>query len=233
MKLYKDNAKTSIMNIKAVIYDFDGTLADSFPAIYQYWQGLCKENNKPFPFRDELHARDVHSKMHNFTDFFKHLGFDWNSDKIIIQECYNKIIGQANIPLFTGIDQVINSVADRKILQGVATDGTYEKTHIWFDRFPEFKSKFDAIITLSEQIPPKPNPTMLKKAAKELKVACKHCIYVGDTARDMITARKAGMFPIGVSYGKFEDADLLKPHTAFIAKTPLELVELIDSLMDD
>jgi len=233
MKVYKDNAEISIMDIKAVIYDVDGTLADSFPAIYQYWKDLCRENNRSFPFKDEFEARDTHSKMHNFTNFFEHIGFNWNLERALIQECYNRTVGHANIPLFAGIDSVINSVADKKILQGIATDGTYEKTHNWLNKFPEFKSKFNSIITLSEQTPAKPDPTMLKNVAKELKVSCKHCIYVGDTKRDMIAARKAGMLPVGVSYGKFENPELLKRHTAFIVQSPAELVDLVKSLLAD
>ena len=54
MKLYKDNVQMKIMDIRAVIYDVDGTLVDSFSTIFEYWQMLCKENNRPFPFKDEI-----------------------------------------------------------------------------------------------------------------------------------------------------------------------------------
>ena len=48
----------------------------------------------------------------------------------------------------------------------------------------------------------KPKPGMLKRAAKEFKFALKDAYFVGDTIRDLVTARNAGCRPILVLSGK-------------------------------
>ncbi len=48
----------------------------------------------------------------------------------------------------------------------------------------------------------KPKPGMLKRAAKEFKFNLKHAYFVGDTIRDIQTAKNAGCKPILVLSGK-------------------------------
>ena len=53
----------------------------------------------------------------------------------------------------------------------------------------------------------KPRPGMLKRAAKEFKFSLKNAYFVGDTFRDLFTAKNAGCKPILVLSGKEKNRD--------------------------
>ncbi|MFE6775088.1 HAD family hydrolase [Streptomyces sp. NPDC057702] len=60
----------------------------------------------------------------------------------------------------------------------------------------------------------KPDPQMGLLAARELGLAAEDCAYVGDTVTDMLMAAAAGMRPVAVTYGVGRAEDLAA-HTAW------------------
>ena len=84
------------------------------------------------------------------------------------------------------------------------------------------KDAFDGIWGLS-QFPPKPNPAIALHAADTLGVAPCDCLFVGDSALDMIIAKKAGMCAVGVSWGYRPVAELSENGADHIIHLPAEL----------
>jgi phosphoglycolate phosphatase len=72
---------------------------------------------------------------------------------------------------------------------------------------------FTAIYGERSGMPRKPDPTAALGVAAELGVAPGDCAFVGDTAVDMNTARNAGMYGVGVTWG-FRSAEELLAHGA-------------------
>lgn len=77
-------------------------------------------------------------------------------------------------------------------------------------------------------VPLKPDPAPLLAIVRELGVDAAHTAYVGDTRTDMETAVAAGAVPVGVEWG-FRDRDELVEHGAWtVVSTPSELLDLLD-----
>jgi phosphoglycolate phosphatase len=73
-------------------------------------------------------------------------------------------------------------------------------------------------------VPRKPDPTAALGVAVELGVAPEQCAFVGDTPVDMNTARNAGMYGVGVTWG-FRSPEELRAHGArALATTADELL---------
>jgi phosphoglycolate phosphatase len=72
-------------------------------------------------------------------------------------------------------------------------------------------------------IPPKPDPAGAQRAAGKLGVAPDACLFLGDMAVDMATARAAGMFPIGALWGYRSADELLNAGAGVIVRTPADL----------
>jgi len=72
---------------------------------------------------------------------------------------------------------------------------------------------FAAVYGERPDLPRKPDPTAALALARELDVPPAACAFVGDTSVDMDTARAAGMYGVGVSWG-FRQVDELKAHGA-------------------
>lgn len=83
---------------------------------------------------------------------------------------------------------------------------------------------FRAVYGERAGVPRKPDPTAALSIAAELGVAPGECAFVGDTAVDMNTARNAGMYGIGVTWG-FRSPEELRAHGArALATTADELL---------
>ena len=64
------------------------------------------------------------------------------------------------------------------------------------------KIKVDEMVTGSDRLPPKPDPTGLITVARALQIAPAECVYIGDSVGDFGAAAAAGMASIGVSWDK-------------------------------
>ncbi|MCP3059163.1 HAD family hydrolase [Myxococcus sp. K38C18041901] len=73
-------------------------------------------------------------------------------------------------------------------------------------------------------IPRKPDPSAVLGMAAELGVEAGVCGFVGDTAVDMLTARAAGMYGVGVTWGFRDVAELHANGARAVATTAEELL---------
>jgi phosphoglycolate phosphatase len=91
------------------------------------------------------------------------------------------------------------------------------------------KVPFVAVYGERAGVPRKPDPTAALGLAGELGVAPGDCAFVGDTPVDMNTARNAGMYGVGVTWG-FRSAEELRAHGARSLATTAE--ELLAALRE-
>ncbi len=85
---------------------------------------------------------------------------------------------------------------------------------------------FDAIVGQRDDFPPKPDPAGARFVQRALAVAAEEVLYVGDSAIDMETARAAAFAPVGVLWG-FRGRDELVDHGArWLVGTPREIVPI-------
>ena len=93
-----------------------------------------------------------------------------------------------------------------------------------------FVGLIDAAIGQRDDVPKKPAPDGVLAAIKELGVAQKNCIYVGDSDVDVLTAQNCGLPCVGVIWG-YRDRELLESKGAdYIVTDPLEILTLVKKL---
>lgn len=89
--------------------------------------------------------------------------------------------------------------------------------------------RFGAVYGERTGVPRKPDPTAALGIAAELGVGPGDCAFIGDTAVDMDTARAAGMYGVGVTWG-FRDVEELQAHGArALAHSSDELLQALAS----
>ncbi len=86
---------------------------------------------------------------------------------------------------------------------------------------------FSVIRGLRDGFPRKPDPAGACAIASELGVKPRECVYLGDSDVDMQTARNAGMIAIGAGWGFRGRAELLRAGAARVIDDPGELTPLI------
>lgn len=86
---------------------------------------------------------------------------------------------------------------------------------------------FDAVLGHREGSPLKPDPASAVEITQRLGIAPEAWLYVGDTRVDMETATRAGMFAVGVLWGFRDEPELRESGAKAIIRYPAELMGLL------
>ena len=78
--------------------------------------------------------------------------------------------------------------------------------------------------------PRKPAPEMVFRAAEALGVAPEHCIYVGDSEVDVLTAKNAGMECISVLWGFRDEETIREAGGTHFSTDPVEIPGIVREL---
>jgi phosphoglycolate phosphatase len=214
------------MHLRAAIFDLDGTLVDSLADIaaamnhslahhglpthpvadYRHYvgEGVMVLVRKATPAdREELHA----SVLTSYRAFYAEHLFDQTT-------------------VFPGVPAVLSQLAADGLRLAVLSN----KSDLFTKRLVEGLLpgvRFAAVYGERPGIPRKPDPTSALGIAAELGLPPGDCAFVGDTPVDMNTARNAGMYGIGVTWG-FRSAEELQAHGArALATTADELLAAV------
>lgn len=206
--------------IKAVIFDIDGVLLDSFEANLNFYQNLMRVSGYPPPVRDE------------FSTLF-HLSM-WDAIRVLTKSAsedeIRKIweVGKSRVGYDTNLLRMPSDaeetvqVLSRDYLLAIVTsrvrEGVFESPQM-----ATLQPYFPVVISFQDTINRKPHPEPLLLAAKRLNVQPEASVYIGDVANDVKAAKAAGMKVIVYSRDHVDGADA---RTSEFAKLP----ELIASL---
>ena len=123
--------------------------------------------------------------------------------------------------LFPGMDELLDALEARGLRWGIVTNKSTNLTRMLVQAL-RLEARAACVVCGDTTPHLKPNPASLLYAAKELALAPKDCVYLGDDLRDVQAARAAGMRSVAVGWGyggdlQFWDAD------AIIAR-PMDLI---------
>lgn len=214
--------------IKAVIFDFDGTLSDTIYSI-QYFANKTLEKYGLKTADTEQFKKFVGDGAKILIKrLLKNAGEDPDGELSakILKE-YNESYDSNPLYLvrpYDGICEMLNTLADMGIKTAILSNKPNSTARkIAASIFGGFK--FNAVYGQRDGIPVKPDPTSVNMIMEELGVSPDECLYVGDTSTDMQTGRNAGIFKIGVLWG-FRDREDLKD-ADIIIENPNEITEAV------
>ncbi|MEG1991905.1 MAG: HAD family hydrolase [Acetivibrio sp.] len=215
--------------IKGVLFDLDGTLADSLASMALSGnKALADVGLPPQPMdkykyfagdgADMLVKRALIAAGDESLDFY---------DKTYLQyKNYFRVDCTYQVEPFSGIMELLQELKKRKIKIGVISNKPHQRTVDVVNALFG-KNYFDILVGQKKEIPKKPDPQSSQIAAKELGILPKECIYVGDTNVDMKTGIAAGMYTVGVLWGFRSREELEKYKPNAIIEQPKELLELL------
>lgn len=139
-------------------------------------------------------------------------------------ERYNGLEDDLTHP-YEGVEEVLSTLKEKDIKIAICTN----KMKIAAEKLVHsiFKTPFDAISAFGEDIPRKPNPDMIEKILKDLKIEKEETLYFGDTNTDMETAMNAKVDAIGVSWGFRSREELEKYQPKGIIDNPIEILNYL------
>jgi phosphoglycolate phosphatase len=187
------------MKAKAVLFDFDGTLADTAPDLAAAVNRLMVEQgHEPLPLERlrPFASAGARGLLHAALGL-KPDDPEYKAQREVFLEYYAESVCQ-HTRLFPGMEELLGKLKMRNVRWGIVTNKAL--------RFTEaicvtLKLKPDCISCGDSTPHLKPHPAPLLHAAEQLGLAPGECLYLGDDLRDMKAARAAGMRPIAVEWG--------------------------------
>jgi beta-phosphoglucomutase family hydrolase len=182
-------------HIKGLVFDCDGTLADTMPLHWQAWQMITQRHNLHFP-QDRFYAYGgVPSR-----DILKLLAEEQGRslDHIAVahekEETYLQTMQQVE-----PIHAVVNIAKENfgKIPMAVASGGT-QKIIVQVLEHLKIRHLFNAVVTSEMVVNQKPAPDIFLEAARLIGVEPKFCRAYEDTDLGMQAIRSAGMDAVDV-----------------------------------
>jgi len=187
------------MPSRAVLFDLDGTLADTAPDLAaalnrlraeQGLEPMALERVRPFA---SAGARGL-----------VHVGFGikpGDGEYASLREAFLEYYAEATCVetrLFPGMQELLQALRARECAWGIVTNKSTRFTEIIISRM---NLKPDCVACGDTTPHLKPHPAPLLHAAEQLGLAPQACMYLGDDLRDIQAARAAGMRPIAVDWG--------------------------------
>ena len=213
---------------RAIIFDLDGTLADSLADIADAMNRTLTRFGYPVYNYDE-YKYFVGKGLKNLV--YKCLPEDKRDEnnvaeclKIMMEE-YGKSYAEKT-KLYDGIPELLDLLTEKGIKLAVLSNKADELSQKICAKLLG-KWSFEIILGSSNRFPNKPSPESALYLSEKMNVSPQNMLYLGDTNVDMQTANSAGMFAVGVTWGFRTREELLENGAKAIINVPLELTSLL------
>jgi beta-phosphoglucomutase-like phosphatase (HAD superfamily) len=179
-----------------LIFDCDGTLANTMPAHYRAWLAVLGRLNIPFP-EPRFYAMGGMPTASIIRILAGEAGVVVTDVDALVLEKESLFL--TNLEAVTPIEPVVAiAAAYRNQLPIAVASGGYRDTITrTLDRLC-IRDWFDAMVTAEDTARHKPEPDVFLEAAKRLGVDPKECVVFEDTDIGLEAARRAGMRGIDV-----------------------------------
>lgn len=203
------------MEIKAVLFDLDGVIADTAKFHFIAWKSIAKEEGIDIDeeFNEQLKGVDrvlsfdrilAHGNITSLTEDEKE--YYRTKKNNLYKELLKDLTPQDVLP---GILDLFNELIDNNIkiaIASISQNAPYilEKLNLL--------DKIDCIADPRTVKHSKPAPDIFLKAAELARVDVKNCVAIEDAQAGIEAINRAGIFSVGV--GNLVDADLLVDSTS-------------------
>ncbi len=209
------------MSDKILIFDFDGTIADTHHYIIKIANELAPEYGfKPIEWEEAESLRDKTAK-----EIISHLGVPVLKIPAILSRA-KRIFheGINDVKLIDGLHDVLHELHSRGFLMGIVSSNTADNIEHFLEnhdlRVFDFLHSTTKIWSKHHS---------LAKLIKSRGFAHEDVLYIGDETRDISAARKCGIKSVAVSWGYNSRKALAADNPDYLLEKPAELLELLDS----
>lgn len=187
------------MSIKAIIFDLDGTIADSSGCIIAAAQSIQKLLSLKSITDDAVRSRIGRPLGPMLAEIFDIEGPLLNEAITLYSSEYVRLT-KSEEKLFDGALEILKKLRKEDFLLAIATGKSQHGAENSTKRLG-LRPFFDSIHGIIPGTPGKPHPDVLIRAMDALDVTPEECIMIGDTTFDIDLAHAVGVRTIAVSWG--------------------------------
>jgi pyrophosphatase PpaX len=195
------------MQIKNILFDFDGTIVHSIPVILETFRDVFYKIGEDYPGDVVLsggigkHLKDI---------FYPLLPEGKREEAISIYRTLSlKKQREGRVSLLPGVMDVLRDISQQGFIMGIVTSKLRSTTEELLERF-KIREYFRVVVGTDDVHHCKPHPEPLLFALNTLSASKGSCLYVGDSPNDGTSAQQAGIKFIGVLTGAGSRKELRK-----------------------
>lgn len=213
----------TLLKPKAVIFDWDDTIVDSWPTSLQALNTALVAMGHAAWSDDEARRRAGQSARDLFQGLF---GDRWQEADKVYYDTFNKIFLN-NMRIHADAEDVLKALAAHKVYMAVVSNKRghllrAEAAHIRFDHY------FGKIVGAGDASADKPDPAPIYLALKDSGIEPGADVwFIGDSHADMLCAQNAGCIPILIETKPPPEEMLIKSPPAKRFKTHQSIIEEI------
>jgi phosphoglycolate phosphatase len=189
---------------RAVLFDFDGTLADSYAAITASVNHVLEQHGRPTLTEKKVRTLVGHGLKQLMDTILP--GIDPDAAAKLYRE-HHPTVMKSHTKLLPGVADGLAALKAAGVRLGVCSNKPAYFTRsllgmLGIDHY------FDVVLGPDDVGPPKPDPKMVFKALERLGVSKDEALYVGDMEVDIETGRRAGIETWVMPTGSNDEATL-------------------------
>lgn len=213
-------------DIKLVIFDFDGTLADTKENIILTFQMTMKELGVEIKSRQECAA----TIGLTLEDAFKVLYPGMAAEKyILLRDTYRRIFKENRkilVPgLFPEVMETLEELRRRGYLMSIASSRLSPSLHSFLEDM-KIAHLFEYAVGGDNVEHPKPAPDAVLQILRHYNLSAEEAFVVGDMPFDINMATNAGVKSCGVTWGNADAAQLKESGANYIIDKMSQLLEI-------
>ncbi len=176
--------------VEGVLFDWDGTLLDSYQADTSAYLAMFKEMGIPWGIEDL--EKNYSPNWYHVYRLARLPRKRWNDADRVWRAHYAK----HRPKLIPGARRVLAKLGVAHDL-GLVTSGDRKRVHRQLREF-RLTRLFSARVCSGDTLRRKPHPQPLHLALRQMELEPAACVYVGDAPQDVEMARRAGVRAIGI-----------------------------------
>lgn len=217
---------------KAVIFDWDGTLADTRKAIMESFRKVLSEID--CTVSDEFIERRIGVGTRRvIEDALRECGItsdEETQEKLIERkiEFQTELTGSVN--LFEGAVELLDALHGR-VKIALATMGPRKVVEKLISE-KAIRGYFDAVVTAEDVLNPKPNPEIFLQTARKMKLTPEECLVVEDSIFGVKAAKVARMGCVAIPSGAYTGEELRKEKPDLLVKSLSEWERILKFVLE-
>ncbi|MDC0088189.1 HAD hydrolase-like protein [Akkermansiaceae bacterium] len=205
------------MRYRALIFDFDGTIADTLDEALKVYNklatdyGLRSIDESELPFLRTL----------SLSEFKDHMKISTlQIPKMLFQGTRLLKASIPNLKMIEGMKEALITLRENTDCLGILTSNSVENVNLFLETH-DLADIFD-FATSTSKITGKSR--YLKRILKEYSLKAHELIYIGDETRDVVSAKKAKVPVAAVTFGFNAEEALIKEEPTYLCRNPEDLV---------
>ena len=220
---------------KAILFDLDGTFANTSEDIFNALDQVLVANNFAVAARESLRSSISHGSYQLLCD-----AVPYGTAETVVKYCQQQFLDiyaanccdpnyHCRTHLFAGLETVLQSIVAYSIPWGIVTN---KRSRFTLPLLAAMELPHAPLVVVSGDTLQytKPHPAPLLYACEQLHVESQGSVYVGDANIDVIAAHAANLYAVAAAWGYIGDADVASWEADAIATNPLQMLPWLDTL---